>query len=241
MPYRIFNLEEAARYLHLGVEDLERRVKDRAVPFEHRGGRVVFRKRDLDSWASQRILGLPEQRLAEYHAQSSRQSSEILSNPELFPAMLERGAIDSAMTAKTRASVLRELVVLADKTWQVSDSRALLESLEEREKIGSTALPGGFALPHPRFHEPYQFESSFVVVGRPIQEIFFGAPDGKPTDLFFLLCCQDDRLHLLTLARVCLMVQQTELLAELRAAPDAETMRERILAAEQSVLSRVKA
>jgi PTS system nitrogen regulatory IIA component len=142
------------------------------------------------------------------------------------------------MTAKTKASMIRELVSLAEKTWQVSDPKALLTSLEEREEICSTALPGGLALPHPRFHEPYQFESSFIVVGRPIQEIHFGAPDGRPTDLFFLLCCQDDRLHLLTLARVCLMARKTDVLAQLRAAPDAQTMRDHILAAEQEVLAR---
>jgi len=239
MPYRIFSIEEAAQYLHLSIDDLHRRVKDREIPFEQRGDRIVFRKKDVDQWASQRILGLSDGRLAEYHQQSSHDSRELLPSAELLPPMLERGAIDSAMTAKTKASVLRDLVALADKTWQVSDPKELLASLEEREKQCPTAVPGGLALPHPRFHEPYQFESSFIVVGRPIQEIHFGAPDGRPTDLFFLLCCQDDRLHLLTLARLCLMARKTELIAQLRAAPDPRTMRDQILAAEREVLVRI--
>ena len=151
--------------------------------------------------------------------------------------MLVRGAIGSAMTSKTKASVLRDLVALAEKTGQLTDPKELLESLETREELCSTALPGGIAIPHPRFHQPYLFESSFIVVGRPIQEIHFGLPDGGPTDLIFLLCCQDDRIHLHTLSRLCLMAQKTETLPQLRAAPNAAAMRDCIVAAEREVLA----
>jgi mannitol/fructose-specific phosphotransferase system IIA component (Ntr-type) len=74
-------------------------------------------------------------------------------------------------------------------------------------------------------------------VGRPIQEIHFGAPDGQPTHLFFLLCCQNDQLHLHTLARLCLIMQKSKLPDLLREAPDADTMRNAIITAEQEVLA----
>jgi PTS system nitrogen regulatory IIA component len=237
MPYQLLNLEEVARYLHLTSADVERRVKKGEIPFEKRGERVVFRKRDIDAWASQRILGLPEQRLVEYHRKTTRGTREFLPHEAILPEMLGRGAVNSAMTSKTKGSVLRDLVALAEKTGQLTDPKELLVSLETREELCPTALPGGLAIPHPRFHQPYLFESSFVVVGRPIQEIHFGAPDGKPTDLIFLLCCQDDRMHLHTLSRVCLMAQKTEMLSQLRAAPDATAMRDCIIAAEREALA----
>jgi len=237
MPYQLLNVEEVARYLHLTSADVERRVKDREIPFEKRGGRIVFNKHDIDAWASQRILGLPEQRLEEYHRKSTRGTREFLPHEVILAEMLDRGAVNSAMTSKTKGSVLRDLVALAEKTGQLTDPKELLESLETREELCSTALPGGLAIPHPRFHEPYLFESSFVVVGRPIQEIHFGAPDGQPTDLIFLLCCRDDRMHLHTLSRICLMALKTEMLAQLRAAPDAAAMRDCIIAAERAVLA----
>ena len=240
MSYQLLNLEEVARYLHLTDADVERRVKDREIPFEKRGGRVVFSKRDIDAWASQRILGLPEQRLEEYHRKSTHGTREFLPQEAILPEMLELGAVDSAMTSKTKASALRDLVVLAEKTGQLTDPKELLESLETREELCPTALPGGLAIPHPRFHQPYLFESSFVVVGRPIQEIHFGSPDGQPTDLIFLLCCQDDRIHLHTLSRICLMALKTEMLSRLRSAPDATAMRDCIISAEQEVLAERK-
>ena len=237
MPYRLLNLEAVADYLHLTPEDVEQRVKNREIPFEKRGDRIVFRKRDIDAWASQHILGLPGQRLADYHQKSTRHARKMLVQETILPEMIQAGAIASAMSSKTKASVLRDLVTLAEKTGHLNDPKSLLASLEAREELCSTAVPGGFALPHPRAHEPYLFDTSFIVVGRHIQEIHFGAPDGQPTYLFFLICCQDDRLHLHTLARLCLIAMKTKMLEQLRDAPDAQTMRDSLIAAEQEILA----
>jgi mannitol/fructose-specific phosphotransferase system IIA component (Ntr-type) len=65
------------------------------------------------------------------------------------------------------------------------------------------------------------FEDSFLAFGRTPAAVPFGASDGGLTDLFFLICCQDDRIHLHVLARLCLMATRTRLLEALRAAPDA--------------------
>ena len=241
MPFRLLNLEDVANYLHITIADIERRVKDREIPFEKRGDRIVFRKNDIDAWASQRILGFSSQRLDTYHQKSTRDARKILPHESILPEMLAAGAIASAMTSKTKASVLRDLVALGEKTGHVSDSKSLLASLEAREELCSTAVPGGFALPHPRSHEPYLFDESFIVVGRPVQEIHFGSPDGEPTHLFFLVCCQDDRLHLHTLARLCLIAMKTKMLDQLRDAPDAQTMRDALIVAEQEILADKKA
>jgi len=237
MPFRLLDLEAAANYLHLTPADIEQRVKNCEIPFEKRGDRIVFRKAEIDAWASQQILGSTGQQLADYHQETTRFTRKILPHEAMLPAMLEAGAVASAMSSKTRASVLRDLVALAEKTGQVNDAKALLASLEAREELCSTAVPGGFALPHPRSHDPYLFETSFMVVGRPIQEIHFGAPDGQPTHLFFLICCQDDRLHLHTLARLCLIAQKTKVLEQLRGAPDAQTMRDSLITAEREILA----
>ena len=237
MPFQLLNLEAVAEYLHLTPQDVERRVKDNEIPFEKRGDRIVFRKRDIDAWASQRILGSTSQQLADYHQETTRFTRKILSQETILPEMLQAGAIASAMSSKTKASVLRDLVALAEKTGRLNDPKSLLTSLEAREELCSTAVPGGFAVPHPRSHDPYLFETSFIVVGRPIQEIHFGAPDGQPTYLFFLICCPDDRLHLHTLARLCLIAMKTKMLEQLRDAPDAPTMRESLIAAEQEILA----
>jgi len=240
MSFQLFNLEAVADYLHLTQADVEQRVHDHDIPFEKRGGRIVFRKSEIDEWASRRILRLPGDRLSAYHEKSTRDTRKILPHEAILPDMLGVGAIASAMTSKTKSSILHDLVQLADKTGLLNDPKTLIESLEAREGLCSTAMPGGFALPHPRTPEPYLFEKSFIVVGRPVQPIHFGAPDHEPTHLFFLICSQDDRLHLHTLARLCLMALKTDILNQLLEAPDATTMRDALLAAEREILASVK-
>ena len=240
MPFRIFNTEEVAQYLNLPTTDIERMVKDREIPFEVRGDRTVFRRPEIDAWASQRILGLSASRLAEYHKKWAQQSTEMLGRETLVSELLHPDYIDAAMTAKTKASIIRDMVALADGTGQVYDSAELVQSLEAREELCSTALPGGVAFLHPRSMQPYRFDCSFIALGCTVQQIHFGSPDGQPTDLFFLVCCQDEKLHLHTLARLCLMAQKTDILAQLRAAEDAVQLYDSMCGSEQAVLSKLQ-
>ena len=237
MPYRTFGIDEVARYLHSSRADIDRLVKDKDIPFERHGERLVFRKVEIDAWASQRILGLEGRGLAEYHQKSSRGAQQIVAHAAIMPDMIRPEFIEPALTAKTKASVLRQMAALAERTGRVCDPRALLEGMEAREELCSTGIPGGLALLHSRDPESYLFETAFLALGRSIQQIPFGAPDGQSTNLFFLIGCPDERMHLHTLARLCLMAQKTDLLVDLRQAPDAEAMCEAILAAEQAVLA----
>jgi mannitol/fructose-specific phosphotransferase system IIA component (Ntr-type) len=57
--------------------------------------------------------------------------------------------------------------------------------------------------------------------------------------MFFLVCCQDDRLHLHTLARLCTMCMQTGLLGALRETESAESMLASLCVAEEDILRRL--
>lgn len=237
MPHRTFGPDEAARYLHLTPAELNRLVKDKEIPFERYGDRVVFRKVEIDAWASQRILRMEGPPLAEYHQKSSSGARQIIAQDAIMPEMIRPEFVEPALTAKTKGSVLRQMAALAEKTGLVCDPESLLQGLEAREELCSTGIPGGLALLHSRNPESYLFEAAFLALGRTIQQIPFGSPDGRATDLFFLIGCPDERMHLHTLARLCLMAQKTDLLLELRQAPDAEAICDCILNCEQTVLA----
>ncbi len=236
MSHRVFTLDEVTEYLHLGQGDVERLMRETDIPYTKRGGRAVFQRSEIDAWASKRILGLPGKRLDWYHAKSVRGTREIFPHLALVPELLEPRFINLNLVAKTRASVIRDMVALADKTGRVFDARELLASVEAREALGSTAIPGGLALLHADHQAEFRFEGSFLVLGRTIQPVPFGAPDGRPTQLFFLLCCDDDRIHLHTLARLCMMALKTDILNQLRGAEDAASAFEKLVAAEAAVL-----
>jgi excisionase family DNA binding protein len=199
------NVKEIATYLHVAPARIELLIKEREIPFQKQGDRFVFRRAEIDAWASQRILKFSPKNLADYHSQTSAKVKEFAPDA----AMMLRTRINGALPSKTRSSVIRAMVAMAMATDLVSDEADLLTLIEEREALCSTALPGGWAALHPRHHDPYMFSESFLVVGRTIQPIHFGAQDGLPSDIFFLLCCQDDRLHLHTLARLCSLCMET--------------------------------
>ena len=236
MPHRILTLSEAAEYLRVAESDVQRLVKERDIPFEMQRERPIFRKKQLDAWASQRILGMNGKRVRDYHHRSSENPSQQPDDRTLIPALTRPDRMIAALNSRTKPSVMRDMVALAAGTDLVNDPAELLVTLEERESLCSTAVPGGFALLHPRQHEPYLFSESFLLLARVIHPIHAGAEDGQPTDLFFLVCCQDDRIHLHTLTRLCTMCLNTALLPALRATEDGEAMFACLCGAEQEIL-----
>ncbi|MCA1809605.1 MAG: PTS sugar transporter subunit IIA [Kiritimatiellia bacterium] len=237
MPHRMFNIVETAAYLHLELRDLEHLVRHVEIPFEMSGNRPIFHKREIDAWASRRILGMPEKKLRAYHEISSGKAHDISQQNAIVTELMRPDQIMTNLSARTKPSLLSEMTQLADQTGLLYDARDLLASLQEREELYSTALSDGIALLHPRHHEPYMFDDSFIVLGRAPRPLPFGAPDGENTDIFFLVCCQDDRLHLHVLARLCMMCRRTRLIGELRAGADAGVMHAALVKAELSIIN----
>ncbi len=239
MPYRAFNLEEVANYLHLPVPEVKELVRTREIPCEMQGDRLVFRKKEIDAWASQRIMGLSKKSLTVYHRKTSAKAHDLSKQHAIIPELLKPAYIKPKLQSKTKASIIRSMVDLAESTGLVSDPKDLLASLEERERLCSTALAGGIAVLHPTNHEPYMFDDSFIALGRTVQPVPFGSPDGATTDLFFLICCQDDRIHLHTLTRLCMICHYSSVLLELREAKDAEEMHGMIVRSEQEIIQQL--
>ncbi len=240
MPYRTLTLQEVAAYLHLEPDDVSTLVRRDAIPCERAGSRLVFRRRDVDAWASQRILGFGAKPLAAYCRAASKRAREKAGMPALLlRGLFRREAIEPRLASRTKPSVLRDMVVLADRTGLVSSPRELLASLQERERLCSTGLADGIALLHPRNHDPYLFVESFLGLGLAPHPIPFGAPDGQPSDLFFLICCQDDRLHLHVLSRLCLLAKQPDFRDTVRAAEDAGALMDKLHRAEDAMVRRM--
>ena len=236
MPHRTLNIDELADHLHVARRHVEKLIKEGDLPVTMRGGRMLFVREEIDDWASQRLLRLPGQSLDWYHKRIMPATRLLFPRAALIPALLPPEYIDLALPAKTKAAVIRDMAGLAERTGLVFDARELRDSVEEREALCSTALPGGLAVLHARQQKPFRFERSFLVLGRTIQAIPFGAPDGRASRLFFLLCCQEEDIHLHTLARLCLLARKTNVLDQLLEAADATAAHAALVAAEASLL-----
>ncbi len=239
MAGKHLTLDEAAKYLHLDTGYLARLVKQREVPFTESGGRFGFDRDELDAWASQRILRMTDRHLKDYHHGSSMGTRCGDGDYALIATLFDPGRTVVDLPSRTKASVLRDLVGVAEAAGLLYAPADLINSLEAREAACSTGLAGGVALVHPRNHDPYLAAESFVVLARTATPLPFGAPDGQNTDIFFLVCCLDDRLHLHTLARLCTMLGTTDCLPCLRQAKDRFELYAAVTDAEQLVLDRL--
>jgi len=118
------------------------------------------------------------------------------------------------------SSKKRLLELMAEELARNSDEftqREIYESLIARERLGSTGLGNGVAIPHGRVKGARHVAASFFRLAKPLA---FDAVDGKPVDLLFALAVPEDcgEDHLKLLAHIAELFSDKELLAQLRAA-----------------------
>src|SRR5207244_1210359 len=118
----------------------------------------------------------------------------------------------------------------------VYDASAVYDAIKAREEMGSTAFLNGVAIPHPRRPLPNAVGESVVAYARVPSGVPFGADRGVLTDVFFLVCCRDDRTHLQVLARLTRLLNGPGFLDSLRAAETASESRELILRCEREMI-----
>ena len=113
---------------------------------------------------------------------------------------LRPDAVIANLSGQTGSAVLGELVRPIAASQRV-DAQKLLDTLLEREKLGSTGIGEGVAIPHGKVPGLPGLIASF---GRAVQGIDFRAIDGRPTHLFFALFAPENSAgaHLKALARI---------------------------------------
>ena len=222
MSREVLTLKQAAEHVHLEANELRHVAQRGEIEAEKRGDEWFFEHRALDEWAQRELLAANEKALRAQHRvmmdENRRANQAGWGVADLFP----REAIDLAVQAKAKAGVLRDMTALADRSGKVYDPDGLFKELEAREAVASTAVGNGMALLHPRFHDPYFFEESFIAYGRGVRPVFFGAPDGEATRHFFLICSTDHEEHLHILARLAILAHGTDLMEKLDAAETPE-------------------
>lgn len=137
---------------------------------------------------------------------------ESLTRPEL---------IFRHLPAQDRDSVLQALAARLAESGLVGSSAELLAKLQEREQLGSTGIGAGVAIPHCKLKGLERPILAVGVVDRP--GVDFGAVDGKPVRLFFLLVSptQSPAEHLQVLAAISRWVKAEGHVAELLESRDA--------------------
>ena len=147
---------------------------------------------------------------------------------------LDIRSIEANLGASNKPGVLRELVGLVLRVEPELDPNVLVETLDRREKLQSTGIGNGVAIPHGRTD---CIDRIIACVGRSTQGVDFQSLDGQPTQLFFTLFVPEaaQGAHLKALARLSRLLKNDETRQKLLDASDAEAMY-RIIEEEDSQL-----
>src|SRR5438552_15900831 len=131
-------------------------------------------------------------------------------------------AVLPALKVNSKKQALQELAArAASLTGQ--NERAIFEVLLQREKLGTTAVGYGVAIPHGKLAKLTRMFGLFARLDRPID---FEALDGQPVDLVFLLLAPEaaGADHLKALARVARLLRDADIGRKLRQSRDADAL-----------------
>jgi PTS system nitrogen regulatory IIA component len=132
-----------------------------------------------------------------------------------------RGVI-AQLRAPTKRQVLQELARRAALMTGIPDKR-IYDALAERERLGTTGIGTGIAVPHCRLPDLTRLHGMFARLERPVP---FEAIDDQPVDLVFLLLAPADAgtEHLKALARVSRLLRDRAMCEKLRGANSADAL-----------------
>jgi PTS system nitrogen regulatory IIA component len=142
--------------------------------------------------------------------------------------MIDKDFIISDLTATTKREVLQELSRVLPPELFPERQDEVVNILLEREKLGSTGIGDGIAIPHGKIGGLSRIVMTFGRSGRGID---FNSMDGKPVNLFFLLMAPENSAgqHLKALAKISRMLKDDQFRKNLADASDTDELHQVIL------------
>jgi len=220
----LLNVPELATYLHLDEKTVLKLVSANKIPGIQLDKQWRFKRKAVDEWLERQLTGDDEQ-LADVPDGMKVPLEELLPDSAIIPNLKSQDPL----------AVIEELAGRAWSNNWLTDKPWFVGAVVERESLASTAMEGGVAFLHTRAKDKGKIGRPFIIAGRSWQGIPFGAPDGKPTYLFFLLGLKYDRLHLPILGRLARALRNPATIAKLRSIQSTDQIRALLLKEDAAV------
>ncbi|MDP1854096.1 MAG: PTS sugar transporter subunit IIA [Candidatus Omnitrophota bacterium] len=123
-----------------------------------------------------------------------------------LPDLLKEKYIELDLKEKEKTKLIAELVDIVVKPSRIKDGKVLSKAILEREKLGSTAIGNGIAIPHVKIRG---IKKPLLILGKSAEGVDFDSLDGEKTYLFFMLISPQKEigLHLKILAKISHLVK----------------------------------
>lgn len=122
--------------------------------------------------------------------------------------LLMQDMVIAELESQDREGVLKEMVIFLKKKNKIAKNKELFEKLLQREKLGSTAIGEGVAIPHCKMKG---IKKPVVMLAVSKKSVDYQSLDGKPTYVFFLVVSSPDNpsLNLQILAAIAHLVRKS--------------------------------
>ncbi|HTP12100.1 MAG TPA: PTS sugar transporter subunit IIA [Bacteroidota bacterium] len=123
--------------------------------------------------------------------------------------ILKEDVVVTNLTGTTKTEILNAMVDIASKSDRVIDKERMRSAIFEREKIMSTGVGSGFAIPHGKTDAVQDIVAAFAVTENPID---YQSLDDQPVRLVFLLVGKDNSVgpHIKLLSRISRLMNKEE-------------------------------
>lgn len=220
---RSFTIKELAAFLRRSEKELTKLAEREILRGRKIQGVWNFSTPDVAQWMEREMTIASD---ADASVLEEIAAKEVLAEEEFSLAkMLAPELVDLNLPAKTKNSVLIEIAKTAEKAGKIWDAAEMTTALQEREKLGSTAIDLGIAVLHPRRPKPELLAEDFLAVGITSKKIPFGGEFNVVADVFFLLGCGSDEHYLRALGRLMRVARRDGFIDELR---ECETPRDAV-------------
>ena len=183
----ILTRADVARYLKVSEKTIQRLIAENAIPCVKVGGQWRFLKAMVDEWLLSKMNVVPNQR----YLDALQGTAGALS----VSSLIDPGCVRLGLRAADGETVLRILTDALESSGAVSDGGLFFAQLLERERIMSTGLGNGIAVPHPRSAGKPPVVRSALALGWCPDGVDFGSLDGEKTRLFLVIASSSDPIH----------------------------------------------
>lgn len=213
--HTLLSIAEVAMKLGRSVPETKKLLQRYGISGKKIRGQTKFFRMQIIQWIEKVFSDLSEESLKKLDFGSSLY---LGTKPDtlLITPLLEYGNIYPCVRANTKPSLIRKLVEYAMDTGLVFDREILLELIQLREILSSTAMPNGVAIPHPESIQNLFLQDDILILAKTAHPIPYGEESGKLTWLFFLLLITEPTKHLQMLARIGRILKSAEVIEELR-------------------------
>ncbi len=222
----LLTVRELAEYMQLPERTVHKLATEGEVPGVKLGDQWRFKRIVIDAWLDERMS----------HSSDDASDMDVATIPDgaSLPLrdLLDESSVIPDLRGRDRAQVIEEMAQRAFEKGFVADKPWFVGALVERESMTPTAIEGGVAFLHTRQRNSRRISKPFILMGRHHAGVDFGAADGRPTNLLFLLGLKYDRIHLPILGRLARVLRAGDLPTKLRAAPTAQRMSALLLEAD---------